>query len=105
MYVLETIDKVLSFNVRKYRGKRSQATIADAAGLPLRTYQRYENGVLPRRRSHLVALARALGVNETALFLDPDLIKEAAASFPVTPDHALYVIRGFIDEYKKLTSD
>lgn len=92
IYVLETIDKVLSFNVRKFRGKRSQSAVADAAGLPLRTYQRYENGVLPRRRRHLVALARALGVSETALFLDPDLVRPD----PIT---AARVLSEFVEKH------
>lgn len=85
IYVLETIDKVLAYNVRKLRGKRSQAEVAEAAGLPLRTYQRYENGVLPRRRRHLVALAKAFGVSETVLFIDPDLTRP-------TPQQAIDVL-------------
>lgn len=85
MEVLETINKVFAFNVRRLRGNASQSEIADLAEMPLRTYQRYEAGVLPRKKRHLMALCRALKTAETALFRDPDLL--------MSPEEALHVLR------------
>lgn len=50
-------------------------------GFSLRTYQKFEAGSVPQKAT-LSKLASAIGVSETALFLDPDLI-------PGGPPHSL----------------
>lgn len=89
MEVLENINKVFAFNLRKHRGKRTQAEIAEAVGLSLRGYQRLEKGTIPRTRRLTAQLAVVLRVPETALFLDPDLIRPS-------PQEALMVISDFV---------
>ena len=76
MEVLKTIKEVFSYNLRRLRGKRTQEEISAAAGIPYRTYQDMESGVIPREKwVHLERLARFHAVPETALFLDPDLTR------------------------------
>lgn len=61
-------------NLRKLRGTRTQAEVAEMAGIPLRSYQNVEiNGAIPQG-PNLTAIAKALGVPETRLFLDDSLI-------------------------------
>jgi len=87
MEVLETINEVFAFNLRRYRKKKEQETkikqtqarAAEAVGVSHRQYQRYESeGIIPER-SILSSLSRYLSVPETALFLDPDLAKPSPA--------------------------
>lgn len=70
--MLKTIQEVIEFNLRRLRGKRTQSEVAEAAGIPLRTYQDAEGGHIPRP-STITALSQAFKVSETELFLDPDL--------------------------------
>jgi len=74
MELLETINKVFAYNLRRLRGERTQSEISEAADIPFRTYQRLEAGAIPKTREHLRAIARVHGCTETALFLDPDLL-------------------------------
>ena len=47
--------------------------MAIAAGIPFNSYKSYEYGKLPLG-DNLALIAKALGVPETALFLDPELV-------------------------------
>jgi transcriptional regulator with XRE-family HTH domain len=83
---LKTIKEVFAENLRRLRGDRTQAALSEAADIPLRTLQKWEAGRLPRDEGQLQALATALGVAETALFID------ASASAEPTPQEALEVL-------------
>jgi transcriptional regulator with XRE-family HTH domain len=83
---VKNIQDVFSANLRRLRGGRTQAEIAESAGVSPATYQRAENGVIPQK---LADVARALGVAETDLFLDPDLIPPPTA----TPDAVFELIK------------
>lgn len=74
-------------NLRRLRGKRTQAEIAEAADIPLRSYQHAESGIIPQGPNR-TAIARALGAaGETELFLDPDLrgLSPAVELFEMLP--------------------
>lgn len=71
---MNTIEEVLSHNLREFRGDRTQMDVADDAGIPFRTYQSIEAGIIPRKRAHLTALATYYDIAETRFFLDPDFI-------------------------------
>lgn len=71
--MLVTIREVFVKNLREFRAGRTQAQIAELAGIPLRSYQRAEYGDIPQE-DNLKAIARAFGVTPTRLFLDPALI-------------------------------
>jgi len=49
--------------IRLHRGGRTQAEIADAAGIHFMTYRRWEAGALAPTLPRLPALADALGVD------------------------------------------
>lgn len=71
--MLKTLEEVFKDNLKRLRGRRTQAEIAEAAGIPLRSYQHAESGVIPQGPNR-TAIARALGASrETELFMDPDL--------------------------------
>lgn len=70
---LKTIKQVFASNLRLFRGKRTVEEIAEAADIPYRTYQEMETGRMSRPKN-IAAVAKALGVPETRLFLDPDLL-------------------------------
>jgi transcriptional regulator with XRE-family HTH domain len=53
---------------RKSRGFRTQEAMAEAAGIPFRTYQDIERGVHLPRGSNLKKIADALKVSESALY-------------------------------------
>lgn len=84
---LETISKVFAENLKSLRGERTQAAVAEAAGLPLRTYQSLEAGVIPRLPRVRQQLARALGVSESRLFIDPEYMPKPSK------DAALQILR------------
>jgi hypothetical protein len=48
MYVLNTIEEVISFHLRRLRGDRTQSEMSELLGLPLRSYQALEYGSIPR---------------------------------------------------------
>lgn len=100
MYVLNTIEEVIAFHFRRLRGSRTQSEMAELLGLPLRSYQALEYGSVPRPETRRI-VAEKLGIQETELFLDPDLVEDAAAKRPVSPDHALFVLRAYVDATKK----
>lgn len=68
---MDTIRDLFSANLRRLRGKRTQADIAEVAKIPFRTYQNMEAGVIPQEAT-LRAVAQAFGVPETTLFQDPN---------------------------------
>lgn len=63
--------------------------MAEAAGLPFRTYQNMEQGAIPQAQT-LEMVAKAFGVPETRLFLDLDLVERP------TPEDALAVITNLV---------
>lgn len=75
---LDTLEKVFAHNIRKLRGKQTQAEMAERLDMPLRTYQKFEAGNIPQAATRH-ELALKLGVPETALFLDPELSAPTAA--------------------------
>jgi transcriptional regulator with XRE-family HTH domain len=75
---VKTIEEVFSENLKRLRGDRTQAYIAELAGVPLRSYQKSEALQLPRPDNRR-AIARAFGVSEAELFLDPALASRPAA--------------------------
>lgn len=68
--MLKTIREVLSHNLETLRGDRTQAEMAELAGIPFRTYQGAEYGAMPKPET-LAAIAKALGVPESKLFEVP----------------------------------
>lgn len=72
-----TLEEVFKANLKRLRGNRTQAEIAESAGIPLRSYQHAESGIVPQGPNRQ-AIARALGVQETTLFMDPELSGDAA---------------------------
>lgn len=72
---MKNIKEVLSQNLRRLRGGRTQSEIAESAGIPFRTYQDAEGGRIPRAEN-LSAIAKALNVSEVELFLEPGMISE-----------------------------
>lgn len=92
--MLKTIKEVFKSNLRRLRGDRTQADMASLAGIPFPSYRAFEYGRIPQGEN-LAALAAALGVSETALFLDPDLVREP------TPEQALEVIRRLVEASKQ----
>lgn len=89
---MKTIKEVFSHNLKHFRGSRTQAEIAEKAGIPVRSYQNMEWGTIPQE-ANLDAIARALGVQPTALFLDPDY------SLDPNPIYALEIIRGAFESF------
>lgn len=83
--MLKTIREVFVHNLRVLRADRTQAQIAEMAEIPLRSYQRAEGGDIPQDEN-LIAIAGALGVSMTRLFLDSDLTDPQ-------PEQALEVLR------------
>lgn len=92
---MKTIEEVFSDNLRRLRGSRSQAAVAEMADIPLRSYQRAENGDIPHGPNR-TAIANALGVQETQLFVD--------ASNPATLSESRWLINRALDLYEKLES-
>jgi transcriptional regulator with XRE-family HTH domain len=75
---VEKFNKVFAKNLRALRKKARLRLpgMAEAAGIPERTYQRMESGVIPRKRQYLAQVAAFHGVPETRLFQDPSLTAE-----------------------------
>lgn len=70
---MRTLEEVFKENLKRLRGRRTQAEVAEAAGIPLRSYQHAESGIIPQGPNR-TAIAAALGVGrETELFLDQEL--------------------------------
>ncbi len=80
MDVLDTIEDILSHNLKELRGDARQEDVARGAKVPERTYQRIEAGSIPKKRQWLAALAKYHRVTVGRLFLDPDLIPEPTLS-------------------------
>jgi transcriptional regulator with XRE-family HTH domain len=85
MYVLKTIEEVISYRMREIRGNRNQDEMAEFLQIPFRTYQAIEAGGIPRAATRR-AIAKRLSISETTLFLDPDLTT-------ASPGQALDIIR------------
>lgn len=82
-------------NLKQLRGRRTQADIAEAANIPLRSYQHAESGIIPQQPNR-EAIAKAFGVPTNALFIDSKLstgpvVREVSAA------EALEVLRRFVE--------
>jgi transcriptional regulator with XRE-family HTH domain len=74
---LKSIEEILAENIstlRKAAGFRSREAFAEAAELAWPTYRDIESGKSWPERKNLAAIASTLGVPESRLFADPDLI-------------------------------
>lgn len=70
---MKTLEEVFKKNLKRLRGARTQAAIAEAADIPLRSYQHAESGIIPQGPNR-TAITKALGVStELELFMDPEL--------------------------------
>lgn len=78
-----TIKEILKFNLRSLRKGMSMADLAEASGLPYRTYQSIEDGSRWPRVENLDAIAKALGVPPARLFQDPALKPTTAEAIAV----------------------
>lgn len=69
---MKAIEEIFRANLLRLRGGRTQAIIAELAGLPLPTYRNIEvKGAIPQAPNR-GAIARAFGVPESHLFVDLD---------------------------------
>lgn len=67
---MKTLEEIFRVNLIRLRGSRTQAAIAELAGIPLRSYQHVEStGAIPQGPNR-TAIARALAVEEGELFVD-----------------------------------
>lgn len=69
---MKTIEEVLAFNLKRFRGSRTQAFISEATGIAFRTYQHLEQGVSVPQKPQREAICNFFGVDEMELFVDPD---------------------------------
>lgn len=96
--MLKSLEEVFKANLLRLRGSRTQADIAELAGIPLRSYQNVEaNGAIPQGPNRK-AIAQALGVPETHLFVD--LAEFSAGAASVTPSEALAVLEKAINSWE-----
>lgn len=79
MEALKTIEEVFAYRLRKARGDLTQAQFAEFLGTSPQNYQRWESGAIIPQAETRVELAKKLRINETALFLDPDLGPDLAS--------------------------
>lgn len=73
------MEQVFSENLirlRKARGFRTQEAMAEAAGIPFRTYQDIERGTTWPQRRNIDAIAEALKVDPVTLFADSSAMPE-----------------------------
>lgn len=86
---MKTLEKILSENLlrlRKAKGFRTQPQLAEAAGIPVRTYQNIEGGIAFPKPQNIEAIARALEIHPSELFIDPEM------RLKVTPAEAIEVV-------------
>lgn len=89
MKLLKNIESVFAYKLRQFRGKITQAAMAERLGTTLSTYQRWESGKFVPLAEARAEIALNLGVPETALFLDPDLSSPTAEQVADVLAHAL----------------
>lgn len=89
---MATISETLTFNLAMLRKGMSMVELAEAAGMPYRTYVSIEGGERWPRVENLEAIAKALSVPVTRLFQDPAL--------KPTPEEALAIIGEALRESK-----
>lgn len=72
------ISDCLKKNLRKFRKERgfTQQELADACKLSLATIQLIESGKVWPERETISALARALKIKESSLFIDPSFVPD-----------------------------
>ena len=92
---MKTIQEIFIANLKRLRGERTQAVIAEIAGIPLRSYQNAEiNGAIPQG-PNLAAIAKAFGVPETHLFVDSVEFVPVGTSVPFLKMRAIELIAAF----------
>lgn len=107
---MRSIKEVFSSNLRKLRGDRTQAEVAEAANIALRTLQKLESGQLPREEN-LMGLAKAFDVPETQLYFDEDLVRQPgpaealkilAEALNIEPPNVPKETQRFYDKFNRL---
>lgn len=93
---MKSIKDILSHNIKRLRGDRTQTEMAEIAGIPMRTYQNAEAGSIPHF-STLAALAKAFRVPETELFLDQSLLRPREPS----PQEIVAIVHDALEARKK----
>lgn len=95
----ESIRAILSKNLRELRKERglTQEGLASLAGFQGPSYNRWESGKSWPEPETIEALAKALGVPESRLFLDLSLTSPAT----LNPYDALAALKVFIDSVQK----
>jgi transcriptional regulator with XRE-family HTH domain len=80
--VLENINELFIQNLIRLRQENgmTQAEMAEAAGVDIRTYQKYEYKQTFPRPDKIRRMARALGVTESDLFKDPSSQSETTTA-------------------------
>ena len=92
--MLGTYREVFAQNLRRLRGKRTQHEAAEFCGIPFVSYQRAENGDIPRD-PNLSAIAKAYGLPEAHLFVDPSEFAPFRTSVPHLKMRAIELITRF----------
>lgn len=94
---MKTIEEIFRKNLIRLRSDRTQAAIAEAAGVPLRSYQHVEStGAIPQSPNRQ-AIAKALGVEEADLFVDLDRYGPVR---PLYPEEALAILTKMVQDSK-----
>ena len=93
---MKTIEEIFRENLVKLRGRRTQAEVAEAADIPLRSYQHVEStGAIPQSPNRL-AIAKALGVHESYLFVDHT---QYGTQKIHSPKEALKILVDFVNKH------
>lgn len=94
---MKTIEEIFKKNLIRLRGERTQAKIAEDAGIPLRSYQHVEStGAIPQSPNRR-AIAKALGVEESDLFVD---LERYGPIRPIYPEEALSILTDYVRNTK-----
>lgn len=94
---MKTIEEIFRKNLIRLRGSRTQALIAELAGIPLRSYQHVEStGAIPQSPNRM-AIAKALGVEEVDLFVDLDRYGPIRELYP---EEAIIILSEFVRNAK-----
>ena len=95
---MKSLEEIFRANLIRLRGPRTQAAIAELAGIPLRSYQNVEvNGSIPQGPNRR-AIANALGVPESHLFVDPHEFVPVDVVDPIT---ALAIVANALHEARR----
>ena len=94
---MKSIEEIFRTNLIRLRANRTQAEIAELAGIPLRSYQHVEStGAIPQAPNRK-AIAKALNVEESDLFVD---LEKYGPVRQIYPEEALSVLNDYIKSTK-----